>query len=134
MTITVWTYAAYAILCGAVTIWVGRTLRKNGRTFVLDGKEEQVEHADALSHLLVVGFYLVNFGVISLALKYGMQVRDLQSAVESLSMKVGVVLLALGVVHFAIVGSLSGVRQRNHQEARMANRPAGESPTYWGKH
>ena len=58
------------------------------------------ELADSVNHLLVVGFYLINVGFVSLALKYGDKPTDLETAIESLSTKMGFVLLVLGGMHF----------------------------------
>ena len=71
--------------------------------------------------------YLINFGVISLALRYGDAVRDVQSAVELLSTKVGLVLLVLGVMHFIIIASLAKARNADkHTPPRR--RAWGEEP------
>src|SRR6185295_4749253 len=49
-------YFAYLTLSIILTIWVARTLFKNGRIFLLDTfKEEKL--ADSINHVLVVGFY-----------------------------------------------------------------------------
>jgi hypothetical protein len=111
MTTMVWTYAVYLLLCVAVTIWVAETLRHRGKVFATDGRNENTDLIDAFTHLLVVGFYLINLGAICLALKYGGKAIDIQTAVEILSTKVGLILLALGVMHFAIVAVFSKARK-----------------------
>src|SRR5467141_1190101 len=98
---TVWTYLAYLAISIGVTIWVARTLHKNGRIFLVDSFLGNEALADSVNHLLVVGFYLVNVGYVSLALKYGGKPSTLAEAIEILSTKIGVVLLVLGVMHFA---------------------------------
>ncbi|QDT48764.1 hypothetical protein Pan258_28090 [Symmachiella dynata] len=113
MTTMVWTYAAYLAVCGGITIWVAQTLRKNGTVFVTDGRNYGTELSNAISRLLTVGFYLVNFGFICLLLKHGAQVTDPQSAIELLSTKIGGVLLALGCMHFVILTIFSGIRKNN---------------------
>ena len=50
--------------------------------------------------LLVVGFYLINMGYVTLALKLGDKPASTQGAIEFLSTKVGLVLLVLGAMHF----------------------------------
>lgn len=121
MTTMVWAYVGYLTVCVGVTIWVGRTLRKNGRVFVTGGlEEENAEHGDSFAHLLVVGFYLINFGVISFALKYGGRASDAQTAIELLSTKVGLILVVLGVMHFMIIGSLSSARRERDQRNKRA--------------
>lgn len=94
------TYATYVIVSLAITFWVGRTLNRNGRIFLVENFWGNEKLADSVNHLLLVGFYLVNFGFVSLALKYGMRPTDLVSAVESLSTKVGLAIVVLGAMHF----------------------------------
>src|SRR5437867_8703081 len=97
---TIWTYLAYLAISVALTIWVARTLHKNGRIFLVDSFLGNEPLADSVNHLLVVGFYLVNIGFVTLALKYGDKATNAQTALEILSTKVGLVLVVLGVMHF----------------------------------
>ena len=99
LTIPELTYVAYIGLSVGLTVWVGRTLHKNGRVFLVDAFKDEAL-ADSVNHLLVVGFYLINFGYDTLVLKYGDKPETLQGAFEFVSTKVGLVLLVLGVVHF----------------------------------
>lgn len=94
------TYAVYVAISLAITIWVGRTLNKNGRVFLVENFEGQEALADSINHLLLVGFYLVNIGFISLALRYGQKPSDAVGAVEFLSTKIGLVIVVLGFMHF----------------------------------
>ena len=71
MTIGISTYLIYLAISIALTIWVARTLHKNGRVFLVDVFHGNEALADSVNHLLVVGFYLINFGYVSLALKLG---------------------------------------------------------------
>ena len=93
------TYAIYVVLSLAITIWVGQTLHKNGRVFLVENFSGNEELADSVNHLLLVGFYLVNLGFVTLALKYGVKPVDLVSAVEALSTKVGLAIVVLGAMH-----------------------------------
>src|SRR3954452_21621206 len=94
------TYIAYLLVSICLTVWVARTLSKNGRIFLVDSFLGNTELADSVNHLLVVGFYLINIGYVTLALKYGDKPVDLPTAIETLSTKVGLVLIVLGVMHF----------------------------------
>ena len=98
--IMVWTYATYIVLSIALTALVAQTLHKNGRVFLVDAFKGNEKLADSVNHLLVVGFYLINIGYVSLALKYGDAARDVKEAIEYLSWKVGLVVVILGVMHF----------------------------------
>jgi hypothetical protein len=100
MNYIVLTYSLYLIISIALTIWVARTLSKNGRVFLIDRLQQKEALADSVNHLLVVGFYLINFGFISLFLKTGLTVERAQDVFEVLSSKIGIVLLVLGIMHF----------------------------------
>ena len=94
------TYLSYVCLSVMLTVWVAQTLHKNGRIFLVDVFHGNEALADSVNHLLVVGFYLINFGYVTLALKIGYDVQTAQEGIEALSWKVGLVLLVLGTMHF----------------------------------
>ncbi|WP_374379149.1 hypothetical protein [Dongia sp.] len=94
------TYAVYIAVSLAITVWVGRTLNRNGRVFLLENFEGREALADSINHLLLIGFYLVNIGFVSLALRYGKKPDDVVGAVEFLSTKIGLVVVVLGGMHF----------------------------------
>lgn len=115
-------YLTYLVLCVAITVWVARTLRKHGHVFLTDGLDEHKTLTEALSHLLIVGFYLVNFGVICFALKSQEMVGDAQRVIELVSAKVGTILVVIGAMHFILLAVFSSVRQGNEQRRQIAHR------------
>jgi hypothetical protein len=117
----VWTYAAYLVLSFGLTVYVARTLHKNGRIFLVDSFKGNEQIADSVNHLLVVGFYLINIGYVSLALKYGQPAHNLQEAIEYLSWKIGIVSLVLGGMHFFNLYVFSSMRKRATAEVEQAN-------------
>jgi hypothetical protein len=94
------TYLVYLAISIGLTAWVAQTLHKNGRTFLVDAFHGNDELADSVNHLLVVGFYLINLGYVSLALKTTQALDNAGQSIEVLSRKVGLVLLVLGGMHF----------------------------------
>ena len=98
------THLSYVALGVGLTIWVAHTLRMHGKVFLIKGCKGNEPLADALSHLLSVGFYLLHIGVVLLTLRLGGHVTDLNSAIELLSTKTGLVLLVLAFSHFAYLG------------------------------
>lgn len=112
LTLTVWTYALYLAISIALTIWVARTLHRNGRVFLVRAFHADEHLADSVNHLLVVGFYLINIGWITLALKYGVSAETLVGVFESLSTKLGFVLVLLGVMHFLNLYVFNRMRHR----------------------
>ncbi len=109
---TVWTYIIYLGISVAMTVWVAQTLFKHGRIFLVETFSGKEELADSVNHLLVVGFYLINIGYVTLALQYGAKPVDLTGAIEALSTKVGLVLLVLGFMHFFNLAVFSKMRKR----------------------
>ncbi|MEV6326570.1 hypothetical protein [Streptomyces sp. NPDC051909] len=112
MDLTVVAYVAYLLVSIGLTIWVARTLSRNGRIFLADVLHGNEKLADAVNHLLVVGFYLVNLGFVALYLSGDGAVADARQLLEALSVKLGVVLLVLGVMHLGNVYVLNKIRRR----------------------
>jgi hypothetical protein len=103
---------AYLVLSVGLTVWVARTLFKSGRVFLVDSFLGNETLADSVNRLLVVGFYLINIGYVSVALKYGDKPGSLDGLIEHISTKVGVVMLVLGVMHFFNLYVFSKMRKR----------------------
>ena len=106
------TYALYLAISIALTVWVARTLHKNGRIVLVDVFGGREGLADSVNHLLVVGFYLINLGYVSLALRIAGRVETVQASIEALSQKVGTVLVVLGAMHFFNLYVFSSIRRR----------------------
>lgn len=110
------TYALYIVISVALTVWVAKVLFKNGRVFLIDIFHGNNELADSVNRLLVVGFYLINVGYISLVLKETGVINDLQIVVEILSFKVGRIILILGGMHFLNLIIFFKLRNRAKRE------------------
>jgi hypothetical protein len=110
MTDKVVMYLVYLALSIALTVWVGRTLSRNGKVFLEDAFDDD-RLAGSVNHLLVVGFYLLNLGYVSVAMKTTGVIDNAAGGMEELSLKVGLVLLVLGLVHFFNLYALSRYRR-----------------------
>src|SRR5688572_25029137 len=100
MNLYILTYAIYLIVSILVTVYVARVLFNNGRVFLVKIFHGNAAIADSVNKLLVVGFYLVNIGYISLALQETYAIQSYQVVVERLSSKIGQIILILGGMHF----------------------------------
>ena len=117
------TYFVYLAASIVVTVWVARALHTRGRIFLVTSFHGNERIADAVNDLLVVGFYLINFGYVTLALKYGAKPTTLQASIEFLATKIGLVMVILGAMHcFNLVVF---TRISSHLLRRS---PHGESP------
>ncbi len=113
----VYAYFAYLAISLTVTVWVARTLHRRGRIFLVDAFQGQVELADSVNHLLVVGFCLINVGYVAFALKTTENPVNLRQAIELASDKLGLVLLVLGLMHFFNLYVFSRVRRRAQESS-----------------
>ncbi|MFI6000839.1 hypothetical protein ACIA98_10490 [Streptomyces sp. NPDC051366] len=119
MDLTVVAYVIYLLISIALTVWVARTLSRNGRIFIADVLHGNEKLADAVNHLLVVGFYLVNIGFVTLYLRSDVGIDTARQLFEALSVKIGVVLLVLGVMHLGNVWVLNKMRRRGIMERQQ---------------
>jgi hypothetical protein len=106
----VWMYLAYLAISVGLTVWVANTLSRNGLVFLEDVFGDS-KLARAVNQLLVMGFYLLNLGFVTVAMRSRGAVESASEALETLSMKVGLVLLVLGVLHFFNVFFLGRYRR-----------------------
>ena len=100
-------YALYLLITIGITIWVARTLSRNGIVFLEQCFGQDAQLARSTNHLLVVGFYLVNIGFITLTLSLGTEPRTPTEAIRFLSSKVGLAVLVLGAMHFFNMGAIA---------------------------
>jgi hypothetical protein len=114
-------YLAYAGASIGLTIWLARTLFKNGEVFLEEVFADNPRLAGAVNRLLVVGFYLLNLGYAFLTLKAGNEVRTSTEGIETLAVKLGSLLLVLGALHMGNLYLFHRIRRRG--QIRMAPPP-----------
>jgi len=93
-------YFAYLAISVGLTVWVARTLSRNGFVFLTECFGHDKALAASTNHLLVVGFYLVNLGWILLTLRFGAPPETAIETIRFLSSKIGIAVVALGLMHF----------------------------------
>jgi hypothetical protein len=130
MSYIVGSYLIYIVVSVVLTVWVAHALSRSGWVFLADVFEGNPDLAEAVNRLLVVAFYLINVGFILLALRTTKDLVTFRAAIELLSMKLGLVLLILGVLHLGNMAILHGVRQ-SRQRAAMAPPMWMSPPNPW---
>lgn len=93
-------YIVYIAFSVFITVYVSRTLSKNGLAFLIEGFKGNEELARSTNHLLVVGFYLVNLGFVLLRMRTGVLIDTLEQLIIYQASGLGLVLLVLGLAHF----------------------------------
>ena len=112
------TYSFYLVITIALTMWVARTLFKNGKVFLIDIFHGNKELADSVNNLLLVGFYLINIGYAVYTLQVTVSITNVQQTIEQLSLKIGLIILILGAMHFFNLYIFFTLRKRATQAAR----------------
>ncbi|MFV2100517.1 hypothetical protein [Micromonospora sp. LOL_024] len=130
MDIKVSMYLVYLAVSIGLTVWVARALSRNGLIFLAEVFAD-TRLAQAVNNLLVVGFYLLNLGYVTVAMRHSEPVGSTSTAMEELSLKIGLVLLVLGALHFFNVYALG--RYRRSRLRQFATHPplapVGRLPT-----
>ena len=127
----VWMYLVYLLVSVGLTIWVATTLSRNGLVFLEDVFADS-RLARAVNQLLVMGFYLLNLGYVAVAMRSSARIPVAARALETLSYKIGFVLLVLGVLHVCNVFFLGRYRRGRlrQQQGMPPLPPAGRLPMY----
>ena len=130
--LTFWTDLIYLATSVVVALWVGWTLHRNGRVFLVEVYQGKEDLADSVNHLILVGFYLLSIGFVAVAIRIsaGIGLEDMGGAIQVVSTKVGLVLLVLGVTHFLNLMMFSRMRWR----VRLVPPPAPERQQYHELH
>jgi hypothetical protein len=105
-------YLVYACASIGLTIWLARTLFKNGEVFLEEVFADNPRMASAVNRLLVVGFYLLNLGYALVTLKAGNQIETSAEGIETLAVKLGSLLLVLGAMHMGNLYLFHRIRRR----------------------
>ena len=121
-------YAIYLVLTIVLTIWVARTLFRNGKVFLIDIFHGNEELSKAVNNLLLVGFYLVNIGYAVYTLSVNYNIYTARALVEELSIKVGAIILILGGMHFFNMFVFFRLRKKAlHEKKTPPSRPTESS-------
>ena len=130
-----WTDLSYLAICVTIALVVGWTLHKNGRVFLMEIFQGKEDLADSVNHLILVGFYLVSLGFVTLAInvRTGAAPQDMGGVVEALSTKVGVVLFVLGATHFLNLLMFSRLRWRVRLVLPEDNSAGGGRPGVYSR-
>jgi hypothetical protein len=116
----------YFTISLALVGMVGRALSRSGRAFLGATPGGQDGVAEAASRLLVVAFYLLSLGFIALTMQVWSHVGSPGQALRLVSVKIGELLLVLGVLHVASTVVFARLRRARSWPARAG--PGAFSP------
>ena len=120
-------YLLYIVASILITVFVSRTLSKNGEIYLIDGFNGDVDLARSINHMLVVGFYLLNLGFVLLRMRTGVNLTDFEGLITYLSGGLGFVLFALGCAHFLNMFVIH-IFRRGHFKHQPQTKPSSTEP------
>jgi hypothetical protein len=110
-------YCAYLGVSAILIAGLGWTFHRAGQVFLKDAFAGNATLVDAVARLLDIGFYLVSLGYVALTYSTLMTSIDLSWALKIVSMKIGGLMLLLGVAHLFNLLLLALFRQRRAHTA-----------------
>jgi hypothetical protein len=119
---------AYLAIGVALTVWVGSTLRHNGRIFLVDAFQGDAELGQAVKRLLLFGFYLINVGYVTWTVSTP-NPENARVAIERVTEKVGGALVVLGITYFFVVFAFRRLRESGSE--RSGQMRPGQGATGW---
>lgn len=128
-------YAVYLAISIGMTIWVARVLSGSGQVFLTRCFGHDEELASSTNRLLVIGFYLVNIGFISMRL-HAWPAEQIE-LIPALGSRIGSSILVLGIMHFVnmLLIARFGRTVSNWMEERSISSAGGPPPLpeHYGK-
>lgn len=112
-------YCVYLGACALLISGLGWTFHRAGGVFLKDAFAGNTTLVDAVARLLDIGFYLVSVGYVALTYSTMFPTMDLGWVLKIISMKIGGLMLLLGIAHLFNLLLLALFRQR---------RAAGSAP------
>ena len=107
-------YLVYTLVAVGLTVWLARTLFRNGTAFLEDVFRDRPELAAAVNRLLVVGFYMLNLGYALYILRAGAGL-DAFGALQFLVNRLAMLLVTLAIIHFVNVAVFWHIRGRGER-------------------
>lgn len=109
-------YLVYATIAVGLVVFLARTLHRYGKVFLREAFEPDL--ADAVNQLLVIGFYLLNLGYALLVFQVHEGQQSLIAAFNELVVRLGLLLLSLGVIHLVNMGIFWRIRAGRQRPSR----------------
>lgn len=113
-------YTIYFSISAFVTIFVGKSLHKNGYHLILDLFEHQ-EFTRTTNNILLIGYYLVNLGYVAITIASFRLITTVTTLFEVLSYRIGTILFILGILHINNILTLTLLSKRKQKIIKFFN-------------
>ncbi len=100
MTYNIIGYIAFGIVMYFVVFHLGQTFHKNGRNYMLSLFKKNDHLVDSINNLLLLGYYLLNLGYVSLSIIYWPEIQSVEDLIACTATNSGRMILMLGIMHY----------------------------------
>lgn len=90
----------YLLIAVNTTYFLGKSLNKHGEHFLRAIFKDRMEIVLPVNKILLIGFYLVNIGLILMFHSAQTEVTNLRYTIEYLSVKIGITYIVIAVMHY----------------------------------
>ena len=94
-------YTIHILLVIFITVFVGRSLHKNGAVLLVNLFDSQAELFTTINNVLIICYYLLNIGIALFHLNQWENVDTINALVANTMKKNSVLILLLGTIHYA---------------------------------
>jgi hypothetical protein len=109
-------YTVYLFVIIYIILIVGNSLYKNGIGFLVNTFKGDADLANAVNKFLITAYYLINIGYSIYALKIWTRIITLEEFINVLSIKLGIIVLSLGLMHLFNVFTLVCIGNRKNKK------------------
>lgn len=117
MNLTLTSFGIYTLFSLSMVILVGTVLFKNGKVFLFDIFKGDTELTEAVNRLLLIGFYLINFGYILINYNFAKAIGNWIELLQKLSSELGIIIFSLGIIHMINIFFLMKMRKKSSEDS-----------------
>lgn len=107
-------YILYLFITYVITVRVGLIFYRNGRLFILNLLQQDVQLTDFINRILLTGYYLLNLGYAALMLRSWDTITTWTELLVSIGTMTGKIMLTLAVIHFCNMAVIFLISKRNN--------------------
>lgn len=107
-------YILYLFITYLITVRVGLIFYRNGRLFILNLLQQDVQLTNFINRILLTGYYLLNLGYAALMLRTWDTITTWTALLVSIGTMTGKIMLTLAMIHFCNMAAILLISKRNN--------------------
>ena len=100
MNLNLLAHGIYLLTTFIVVIRVGRICFTHGNQFIIHLVPDNHDMCSRINRLLLLGYYLMNLGLVAISLIFWNTIFSLQQLFELLAVRIGLTLIIIAIMHY----------------------------------